>query len=242
MKISVAQIRPVKGDIPTNINNHKKLIDLAIDNRVDIIVFPELSLTGYEPGLANTLVTDQEDIRFDDFQRISDTRQITIGVGAPTKNSAGICISMLLFQPGAARQTYSKKYIHADEEPFFVPGQTDVRLAGNMSNIALAICYELSIPEHSENAHKNGAEIYIASVAKSIDGVEKAVKNLSDIASKYSMIALMSNCLGPCDNFIGAGKSSIWNNQGLLIGQLNDSDEGILILDTETQEIIAKSI
>lgn len=242
MKISVAQTRPVKGDIPANINNHKKLIDLAIDNRVDIIIFPELSLTGYEPELAGKLVTDQEDNRFDDFQRISDTRQITIGVGAPTKNNAGICISMLLFQPGAARQTYSKKYIHADEEPFFVPGQTDVRLMGNMSNISLAICYELSVPEHSENAHKNGAEIYIASVAKSIDGVEKAAKNLSDIASKYSMTVLMSNCLGPCDNFQGAGKSSAWNSKGLLIGQLNDRDEGILIMDTETQDLIERSL
>jgi predicted amidohydrolase len=49
MKICAAQTRPVRGDIQTNIDNHKKLIDLAVSNGADIIIFPELSLTGYEP-------------------------------------------------------------------------------------------------------------------------------------------------------------------------------------------------
>jgi predicted amidohydrolase len=52
MKIAVAQTRPIKGDISTNIKTHKKLIDLAISYKVDTIFFPELSITGYEPELA----------------------------------------------------------------------------------------------------------------------------------------------------------------------------------------------
>jgi predicted amidohydrolase len=242
MKICVAQTRPIKGDIPGNIDNHKKIIDLAIDNRVDMIIFPELSITGYEPKLAKDLAISKDDKRFDDFQRISDTRQITIGVGVPTKSNEGICISMILFQAGKTRQTYSKKYIHADEEPFFICGQSEIGLLGDKTNISLAICYELSVPEHSENAFKNGAEIYIASVAKTADGVEKARKSLSEIASRYSMMVLMSNCVGPSDDFESAGKSSIWNNKGLLVAQLNGTSEGILIIDTETQEVAQKVI
>ncbi len=52
MKICVAQTRPVKGDIQGNIENHIKLIDLAVLNGADTIIFPELSITGYEPELA----------------------------------------------------------------------------------------------------------------------------------------------------------------------------------------------
>ena len=52
MRISVAQIESVKGDIANNIIKHKKVINLAIKNKVEVIVFPELSLTGYEPTLA----------------------------------------------------------------------------------------------------------------------------------------------------------------------------------------------
>lgn len=242
MKICAAQTRPVKGDIQSNIVNHKKLIDLAVSHEADTIIFPELSLTGYEPELSKELATDQDDSRFDDFQKISDTRQVTIGVGVPTKNNTGTCISMVLFQPHQARQTYSKKYLHTDEEGFFISGQNSVGLTGNKPNIALAICYELSVPEHAENAYKNGAEIYIASVAKSAIGVEKANKSLSDIANKYSMTVLMSNCVGHCDDFESGGKTSIWNNKGLLAGQLNDTSEGIIIIDTDTQELIEKTI
>jgi predicted amidohydrolase len=241
MKICAAQIRSVKGNIQTNIENHKKLISLAILYGADTIIFPELSLTGYEPGLAKALAIDVTDSRLDDFQKISDASGITIGVGVPAKSNAGICITMVLFHPGKSRQTYSKKYLHADEEPFFVSGENRTVLI-DQTNIALAICYELSVPEHAENAFKMRAGIYIASVAKPAAGVEKAAKSLSGIASKYSITVLMSNCTGYCDNFESAGKTSVWNNKGVLVAQLNDTDEGIVMIDTVTQELIEKTI
>ncbi len=242
MKICVAQTKPVKGDIQTNIENHKKIINIAINNGAGIIIFPELSITGYEPALAKALATDINDSRLDDFQQISDIRQVTIGAGMPTKNDAGVCISMIIFQPQQARQIYSKKYLHADEEPYFISGENFTVLPGSKPTIALAICYELSIAEHSENAYKNDAKIYIAGVAKTAEGVEKASNNLAAIASKYSMTVLMCNCIGNCDNFYSAGTSSIWNDKGMLVGQLNDSNEGILMIDTDTQEITEKII
>jgi predicted amidohydrolase len=242
MRICAAQTRPVRGDIQANIDNHKKLIALAVSNGADIIIFPELSLTGYEPGLSKELATDQDDSRFDNFQKISDTRQVTIGVGVPVKNNTGICICMILFQPHKARQSYLKSYLHPDEEEFFTSGHNTIGLIGDKSNIALAICYELSVPEHAENAFKTGAEIYIASVAKFVNGIDKAFDSLSGIANKYSMTVLMANCIGQCDGHECAGKTSAWNNKGLLAGQLNDANEGILIVDTDTDELIKKII
>ena len=242
MKICVAQTRPIKGDIQSNIDNHKNLIDLAASHGAETVIFPELSFTGYEPELSKELATNQYDSRFEEFQEISDAKQIIIGVGVPTKYNAGICISTVLFRPQKARQTYSKKYLHPDEEEFFMSRQSSIGLIGKKSNIAIAICYELSVPEHSENTFERGAEIYIASVAKSESGVEKAIKMLAEIAKKYSMTVLMSSCIGKSGSFDYAGKSSIWNKKGSLIGQLNDTNEGILLFDTDTQELIKKMI
>jgi len=242
MRICVAQTRPVKGDIKNNIDSHKKLIDLAVLSKADIIIFPELSITGYEPELSKELATNKEDNRFDDFQHISNTKQITIGIGVPIKNGTGICISMVIFQPNKARQTYSKQYLHPDEEKFFVSGKNSTGLIGQKSNIALAICYELSVPEHSENAYKSGAGVYIASVVKTVNKIDLALHNLSEIANKYSMTVLMSNCVGQSNGNQCAGKSSIWSSKGLLLSQLDDTNEGILIIDTETEEIIKKTI
>lgn len=238
MRICVAQTRPVKGDIPANINQHKRIIELAVSREADLIVFPELSLTGYEPELAKALAIYQDDPRLDEFQNLADTGQITIGLGLPTLNNAGICISMIIFQPGQPKLTYSKRYLHLDEEAYFVSCQSFTGLLGPKKNIALAICYELSVPEHSEKAFKDGAAIYIASVAKTARGVKKAEANLAAIAQKYGMTVLMSNCVGPCDGEEGGGKSSIWNKQGVLLGQLNDSAEGIAMIDTYSQGML----
>lgn len=242
MKICAAQIGSVKGDISSNIDLHLKFIDQAIGHSADLIIFPELSLTGYEPALAKELATDQDDRRFDVFQDISDTRHISIGIGMPTKNAAGVSISLILFQPHRNRQTYSKKYLHADEEPYFTRDPNPNRISFIHSNIALAICYEISIPAHAEDAFKNGAEIYIASVAKSANGVEKAYVTLAELAKTYSKTVLMVNSIGPCDDFNCAGKSGAWNKQGELMGQLDDLHQSLLLLDSETQEIIHEKI
>jgi len=221
---------------------HKRLIELAVSEMVELIVFPELSLTGYEPKLAEALAVPEDDLFLDVFQKISDDSRITIGVGMPTKNDQGVLISTIIFQPHEPRQIYSKRYLHSDEYPYFIRGQRPLILNINDHKISIAICYELSVPEHSEDAYESGSEIYLASIAKSAEGIEKAIQTLSGIARNYSMIALMSNCIGPSDGFECGGKTSAWNNKGVLLGQLNDKNEGILIIDTCTIELIEKTI
>jgi predicted amidohydrolase len=238
MKISVAQTKPVKGEVQINAEAHKKFIQLAVSNAVDIIIFPELSLTGYEPTLAKQLAVPADDKSLNDFQRISDLENITIGVGMPVKSDQGILIGMIIFQPHKPRQTYFKQYIHPDEEPFFTRGYYQRGLLGSTDKIALAICYELSIPEHSEKASQTGAEVYVASVAKTVEGVERAITTLSGIASKYSMLVLMANCVGESDETICGGKTSVWNRDGVLLGQLSDTSEGLLIFDTNSLQVM----
>lgn len=238
MKICVAQTKPFKGDIEKNIDIHKKLIKRAVSCRADIIVFPELSLTGYEPGLAKDLAKNQNDPIFDPFQEISNMNAITCAIGMPVKNGSDILISMIIFQPYKLREIYSKQYLHQDELPYFAKGHTQLYLDLQNNTIAPAICYESLLPEHSAKAVANGAEIYIASAAKSINGVEKACKHYAEIAATYSIPVLMANCVGFCDNFESAGKSSVWNNKGILAGQLDEHNEGIIIFDTATEELI----
>lgn len=242
MRLCLAQARPVKGDIPANIENHNKLIEIASSHDADIVIFPELSITGYEPSLAKELATTKDDGRFDGFQKIADANRITIGIGAPLKRDAGVSIGMILVQPNAPRQTYAKKYIHRDEEEYFVGGQGSVGLLGSKANIALAICYEISIPKHAEDASNAGANIYIASVAKSMTQVDKALERLSEIAKTYSMTVLMSNCVGYSDNFECGGRSAMIDNKGVLLGQLDSTSEGILLVDTETQEFLTRAL
>lgn len=232
MKICVAQTKSEKGNIKANIQNHLRWIEIAVSKKTDLIVFPELSLSGYEPELAKDLATDKNDERLQVFQDISDANKIAIGVGLPIQSECGILIGMVIFQPNQPRQTYFKQILHLDEKPYFVEGSKQTILTIKDTKIALAICYESLQPQHAKNAREMGADIYLASVAKSQTGIDKAYAHFPKIADQYSISVLMANCIGICDNYLSAGQSSIWDAKGVLCGQLDSQSEGLLIYDT----------
>ena len=120
MRICAAQLRPTAGNIEANVRQHLRLLGLAVSHDAHLILFPELSLTGYEPKLAMQLATNQDDRRLDAFQRTADSKSLSIAVGIPTVAEAGIRISIVVFQPGSARVTYSKQQLHTDELPYFM--------------------------------------------------------------------------------------------------------------------------
>ena len=92
MKIGLAQTTSLKGNVPKNIQDHLRIIKRAIKLQADLIVFPELSITSYEPELAKDLVTDVNSSLFNPFQVLSDAHEITIGIGMPTPAFDGIHI------------------------------------------------------------------------------------------------------------------------------------------------------
>ena len=237
MKICIAQTKPIKGNVSANIEAHIKFIELALTLIAEAIFFPELSLTGYEPELAKKLATNQNDNRLDIFQETSDKNNIVIGLGLPTATESKIRISMIIFEPNKPRLTYSKQQLHSDEFPYFENGDEQVIINEKNTHIAPAICYESLQPTHSENAVKLRANVYLASVAKPANGVEKAFDHYPKIAKQYAMPVLMANCVGFCDNFLSVGNSSVWTKEGELVGQLDDKTEGILLFDTVTEEI-----
>lgn len=239
MKIALAQTRPVTGDIPANIDQHTLFIARAAAHHAELIVFPELSLTGYEPTLARQLATTPDDPRLLVFQRLADLHQLVIGVGLPTVTEDKPCISLVLFHPGQLPQIYSKQYLHEDELPYFSPGPAASGLLQNYPDIALAICYELSVPEHAEAAAKAGATVYIASVAKFKSGIEKAGERLSEIACIYSMAVLMCNCVGMNDGQECSGQSAVWDGCGMVLGQLLGTESGLLVVGTDNGDVLA---
>lgn len=240
MKIAIAQTFPTVGEIYTNIAGHKSMIQLAVNNAADCIIFPELSITGYATELASTFAMDFSDERLNDFQIISDKYQITIGIGIPLNTITGVTISTLFFRPGKERQIYSKQYLHPDEKPYFIEGKKASVFNLGTIKIALAICYEISISEHVINTFAQNPDIFVASVVKSKNGIKKAITTLSNIAKTYHTPVFMSNSIGVADGEEIAGLSSSWDENGNLIAQLGDKKEGILLFDTQSKKIEIK--
>ena len=241
MKIAVAQIQPIKGNIAVNIGKHLRWIRRAVDCRADVVFFPELSMTSYEPSLADALALNENDERLQVFQSVADKQGITIGLGLPLKVMGQIFISMGVFQPFKECLFYSKQMLHEDEEPFFSSGNQHVLLSINRESIALAICYESLLTEHAEAAFLKGATLYLASVAKPQNGIAKAYTHFPKIAKQFNSAVIMVNSIGPCDHFLSAGQSAIWDCNGTLTQSLPSDQEGMLIGDFVDKEIDVSS-
>ena len=240
MKICLAQIQSQKGAIKRNIEHHLMVIQEAIRFQSDLIIFPELSITNYEPQLATNLATDLENSIFDPFEKISHENQITIGVGMPTLAPNGIQISLLLFHSNGERKIYSKQLLHEDELPYFVCGENQLGLDLKGKRIAFGICYESLQEQHLLACLDDKADIYIASVAKPQGGIEKAYAHFPKMALSHSIPILMANSLGKSDTFLAVGQSAIWGKDGHLLDQLNSEQEGILIFDSEQNSVEKK--
>jgi predicted amidohydrolase len=232
MRIALAQLASRRADIAGNLARHEQFVQRAAVQGAELIVFPELSLTQYEPTIAGDLAMTPDDARLQGLQTLADSHEMTICVGVPLRAEAGVVIGMLMFAPGKVPQVYSKRYLHEDETPYFAPGHGGALIESPDGDIAFAICYEISVPQHAAHAHAAGASIYIASVAKTPAGVVKAHERLSEIARTYGMTVLMANCVGECEGKPAGGGSAVWDARGERVVCLGEVEEGLVIYDT----------
>jgi predicted amidohydrolase len=119
---------------------------------------------------------------------------------------------------------------------YFVHGAGQLILSAGGHTLAPAICYESLQPNHADAAAKRGADIYLASVAKPQRNVIKAYEHYPQIARQHSLIVLMANSVGPCDDFVSSGQSAIWDASGRLVKSMDNETQGFVLFDTSAQE------
>lgn len=238
MKLCAVQLASLKGDLPGNLQRHLVCIEQAAALGAELVVFPELSLTGYEPSVARQAALPVTSARLDPLQAACDRLGITVAVGLPLPTPDGIRIGMPIFCPEAPRQAYAKQRLHDDELPYFTPGNQALLLEVGEHRVAPAICYESMFLAHAAVARERGADLYLVSVAKTAKGIREGYAHYPEVARELGMPVLMANCVGPADTFIGAGGSAAWNTQGHLLASLDDHSEGLIVLDTRSASAI----
>lgn len=231
--IAAAQTIPVKGDVDENIKNHIVLIDQAHQKGVDLIVFPELSLTGYEPDLARALAFAEKDERLNPLMEVAHEKQMILVVGAPIEKNEKLYIGAFIIYPDKSNAIYTKRYLHTGEEKFFDPGEFDSQIELKGEKMSLAICADINNPLHPKSASCKGASIYLAGVLWSTPGYSKDIEMLKDYAINYKMVVLLSNFGGNSGGYEAAGKSIIISGKGEIISDIEGRGEGLAIAKRE---------
>lgn len=229
MRLCLAQYQST-GGVEANILRHRDLVRQAATRSCDLILFPELSLTGYRPSAAGREARQANDSTFAALQAESQDLGVAVCAGMPLRIADGVAIGMLVYQPGHAPAIYAKRMLHADEQPYFVPGDLNHDIAIDGHLIAPAICYEAMQSVHGEAAIARGATVYAASVAKHADGVETARSYLAAFAARHGVPTVLVNAFGPVEGFVCAGRSAAWSSTGHLLGELG-AGEGLLFVD-----------
>lgn len=216
LKISVAQIASVKGNVDENIITHLKAIEKASELGVSYIVFPELSLTGYEPEIAEDLAFSTEDKRLEPLIDSAIKNNINIGVGAPLKSYGLPKIGLVIISPSGTVEAYEKINLHPGEEIFFDNGQNYNLITIHNTKIANAICADTNNVNHAHTCAELGADVYIAGVLITEGGYDLDTTVMAEHAHKYNMLVAMANHNQPTGNWAPIGKSAIWSSTGLL--------------------------
>lgn len=220
LRIAAAQSSSVAGDVAANVLIHTQFIAAAHQAQVDLLVFPELSLSGYELPLLRDCILQPEDSCLAPIRHLVRQTRMTVVVGAPIDGGTGAkpAIAAITFFPDGKTSIYCKQYLHPGEEQYAAGGDAGSHRYGVLDqSFALAICADTSHEQHAIAAAATGASLYLASVLVSEGGYPADSAHLQRYASALNVGVLMANHGGPSGGYACAGKSAFWAPGGKLV-------------------------
>lgn len=235
LKIVLAQLNPIVGDVKGNI---VKLIDIRnnLKNEVDIIVVPELYVTGYpidDLVLRNDFLELVEN-EIHNLSKLTNDGKAAIILGAPRKEKNTIRNSVFVLDNGEIISFRDKHNLPNsgvfDEQRIFSPGALSGPVKVRDVLIGLPICEDIWTETVIECLCETGAEIILSinaspySVKKNDQRMSVAVSRV--IESKIPLIYL--NRVGGQDELVFDGASFCLSHEGKLNVQLKDFQEEVL--------------
>jgi len=258
MKIALAQINPTVGALDENNMRIRSAITEAQSKGADLIVFPELAVTGYPP-LDLLEYNSFIDENLNSLKKIARAAfNITVIVGyvdrdpTPRKpilfNAAAVCRNGTVTD--TVYKTLLPTYDVFDEARYFTPAPRTTGIIDiNGSKIALTICEDIwntGLVQHAPSIHytidpvaqvmqyKPDMLINIAASPYSIDKPYTRLRMMAAIARKHQTPLLYVNQVGGNDQLIFDGMSKAFTAHGDCSATAKQFQEDILILETDT--------
>lgn len=187
MRVAVVNFES-KMNIDENVTLMKNYIHDAIKNHVDFIVFPELSLTGYEYYIDGMVTLSEEKLNsiIGCFSELSRKNDIYISFGSPYFEGEKVFNSAIIICPDKTISMYNKIHICGDEHKIFSKGSTPLIIETKFGKVGIGICYDtLSFPELIRYYVYSGVNLYInmsaipvmwSSLKESISFLDRAIQ------------------------------------------------------------------
>lgn len=239
MNLCMAQINTLVGDWTGNCD---KIIDVcrqaAREHASAVVVFPELTLTGYPPEdlLLRPSVASRTEAALDRL-RAELPRNLWVVVGYPRQSGAGLLNAAGVLHDGALVAEYHKGFLPNyqvfDEVRYFTPGKEACVVEVEGVRVGLSICEDIWNPEPAARAKAAGAEILINLNASPFHrGKQRERWDLvSQRARDHGFPVVYVNQVGGQDELVFDGGSFAVDAEGQLAVTAPDFVEGLWWLE-----------
>ncbi len=268
MRIALAQINTTVGDLNNNTDKIIKQVEKAKKRKADLVVFPELAITGYPPKdllLKKSFVKETEH-RLSEIIKASSGIGVIIGTikqgqgkripidvydismaahfpGMPLTNTAILLDNQNII--GSHEKIWLPTYDVFDEKRYFEPGKDIKVFPYRNKKIGINICEDLWIDNGpTDQQVKKGADlIIIISASPYYVGKWQVRKELvKNQAITNQVPILYVNLVGGQDDLIFDGGSFAYDAKGNLIGLAKHFEEDLLVINLDSARTIKDSV
>jgi predicted amidohydrolase len=211
LSVAVAQPAVVAHDVAANAARHAELVVAA---RGRVVVFPELSLTGYELDAA---AVDPDDERLSALVAACTVTDAVVLAGAPVAHPAGgTSIGVLRVDGDGVTVAYRKLHLGSVEAAHMVPGGEPALVEVDGWRLGLAVCKDTGVPAHAAATAALGIDAYVAGVLEHAHDRDVVAERAVRIAHEHDVWVAVASFAGPTgwgyDR--AAGCSGIWSPDG----------------------------
>lgn len=223
-------------DISANVAVAAELVSRAADRGAQVLVLPELFLTGYELEAIvehpNRYTLGPADSRLDPLAAACSRMHVAVVVGAPAwdpDTGRTYIAALVLDRNGQVVAQYNKQHVDSCERSTgFAPGTSGCTIVLDGWNLGLAICWDSSYPEHARSAARDGCDAYlIGAMFPGERGTRKRSIVCAARAVDNAMYVVAANHIGRSGPYDGSGGSAVWDPMGAVLADAGDADPGI---------------
>ncbi len=237
MIIALAQMDISWEDIERNMKKAQEFIEKAVENNVELILFPEMALTGFTMNIDKLLLKEEEII--DWIKKIAVESKINIGLGFSIRvDERGKNKYIVISKEGKILLKYTKlhPFSYARESEKYYQGEEIGICKIDEFNMASFICYDLRFPEIFQIASKK-AQIITVAANWPESRQEHWITLLKARAIENQCYVIGINRVGIGDGLQYGGDSVFVNPNGEILNELT-SKESLVVETLEIEQVL----
>jgi len=212
--VAAAQPRIVVGDLAANVAAHAEVVRAT---GARLLVFPEMSLTGYE---LDALDVSPDDPALEPLIAACREADAVALVGAPLDWAGAERIGVLIVTGDGVRPVYAKMCLGDTEPDRFVAGPGPGVVIVDGWRVGIGVCKDTRILEHLRETRDEGIDLYVAGLVHRPDERGELDSRARRIATKMGVPVVFAAYAGTTGAFgATSGGSGVWDAAGVLVTQ-----------------------